>query len=141
MKLRRLRRFRLGARSARRLARTMITQLPSVIGLVWRVLRDPRVSGVDRALFALVLAYILTPADLLPDFVLMLGLVDDLYLVGLALSRLLGRAGPDILLEHWRGDPEMLGYFVGSVEELGGLLPGPIRRALRRTVARTRSVA
>jgi uncharacterized membrane protein YkvA (DUF1232 family) len=119
----------------------MISQLPSVLGLVWRLMRDPRVSRVDRALFALVLGYILTPADLLPDIVLMLGLVDDLYLAGLALSRLLGRAGPDILLEHWRGDPESLGWFVGSVEELGGLLPGPIRRALRRTVVKRRSVA
>lgn len=119
----------------------MILQLPAIAGLVWRLMGDRRVSKVDRALFVGVLAYILAPIDLLPDFVVMLGFVDDLYLVGLALSRLLGRAGPDILLEHWRGDPETLGYFVGSIEELGGLLPTPIRRALRRTVESDRSVA
>lgn len=141
MRLLRRRRFRLGASAARRLARSMITQLPTIVTLVWRLLRDARVSKLDRALFVGVLAYIFAPIDLLPDFVVVLGLVDDLYLVGLALSRLLGRAGPDVLLEHWRGDPRELGYFVGSVEELGGLLPEPVKRALRRTVEGSRSVA
>lgn len=141
MRLRGRRRFRLGAGAARRLARRMITQLPNIAMLVWRLLRDPRVSKVDRALFVAVLGYILAPVDLLPDVLGLIGLVDDLYLVGLALSRLLGRAGPDLLLEHWRGDPQALGYFVGSVEELGGLLPAPVRRALERTVEGYRSVA
>lgn len=138
---RRKRRFRLGAGNARALARSLIAELPSIAHLIWRLMRDPRVSFADRALFVGVFAYILTPADLLPDFVLVLGLVDDLYLVGLALSRLLGRAGPDLLLEHWRGDPERLGHFVGSVEQLGGLLPAPIRSVLRRATREGRSVA
>ncbi len=118
----------------------MLLQLPALVTLVLKLLRDRRVSTADRALFLAVLAYVITPADLLPDFIAVLGLVDDLYLVGLALSRLFGRAGPDILLEHWSGDPRTLGWFVGSVEELGSLLPGSIRRVLRRTTA-SRAVA
>lgn len=137
---RRRRRFRFGARAARRLARTMVAQLPGIARLVWRLMRDPRVPRLDRALFLFVLVYIAAPIDLLPDSVAVLGFVDDLYLAGLALSRLLARAGPDLLLEHWDGDPRTLGFFVGSVEELGGMLPGPIRRALDRK-AEARSVA
>lgn len=118
----------------------MITQLPWIVGLVWALMRDRRVSRVDRALFATVLAYVLAPLDMVPDFLGVLGFVDDFYLVGLALARLLGRAGPDLLLEHWRGDPEQLGRFVGSVELLGGLLPRPIRRVLGE-LAEDRSAA
>lgn len=118
----------------------MILQLPALIALVWALMRDRRVSGVDRALFASVLAYVIAPIDLIPDFLGVLGFVDDLYLVGLALARLLGRAGPDLLLEHWRGDPEQLGRFVGSIEELGSLLPRPVRRILGQ-VAEDRSAA
>lgn len=140
MRLRRRKRFRLGASTARRLARRMILQLPAIVAMLWRLMSDRRVSKLDRALFVGVLAYVLAPADFLPDFVILLGFVDDLYLVGLVLSRLLGRTGPDVLLEHWTGDPEELGYFVGSVEELGKLLPAPIRRAVRR-LAKARAVA
>lgn len=118
----------------------MLTQLPWIVGLVWALMRDRRVSRVDRVLFATVLAYVLAPLDLVPDFLGLLGWVDDFYLVGLALARLVGRAGPDLLLEHWRGDPEQLGRFVGSVEQLGSLLPGPIRRVLG-DVAADRSAA
>jgi uncharacterized membrane protein YkvA (DUF1232 family) len=129
---RRQRRFRLGARAARGLARQMIGQLPNLLLLVTRLLRDPRVRAADKALLVFVIAYVVTPADLLPDFIAVLGLVDDLYLLSLALGRLLVRAGPDRLLEHWSGNPATLGYFVESVDQLGRLLPASIRRVLGR---------
>jgi uncharacterized membrane protein YkvA (DUF1232 family) len=115
------------------LARELIRQLPRLLLLIAGLLRDPRVSGADKALFGLVIAYVLAPIDLLPDFLGVLGLVDDLYLVGLALSRLLGRAGPDILLDHWSGDPRMLGFLIEGVDRMGSLLPPSIRRTLHRT--------
>lgn len=137
MKLTQRMRFRLGARTARRLARSMIREVPNLVVLLVNLVRDRRVALLDKSLFALVLAYVLIPSDLLPDFIAVLGLVDDLYLVGLALGRLFANAGPDLLLEHWRGEPAILGYFVESVDQLGGLLPRSIRNALRRTVDST----
>ncbi|HUP89714.1 MAG TPA: hypothetical protein VM100_10195, partial [Longimicrobiales bacterium] len=56
---------------------------------------------------------------------------DDLFLVGLALNRLFSQAGPDILLEHWRGNPRALGYLIEGVEEIGSLLPAKIRSMVR----------
>jgi uncharacterized membrane protein YkvA (DUF1232 family) len=141
MKLLRRKRFRIGGKAARQLALSMIRELPNLVMLVVRLIGDRRVSAVDKALFAFVLVYIVTPADLLPDFVVVLGFVDDLYLVALALGRMLVRAGPDRLLEHWRGDPATLGYFVESAEQLGGLLPAPIRRILARSVKRARATS
>ena len=85
-------------------------------------------------LFTSVIAYVLLPMDLLPDFFGVLGLTDDLFLIGLALNRLFGRAGSDLLLEHWDGDPRALGYLLEGVEEIGQLLPRYLRAALRRLV-------
>jgi uncharacterized membrane protein YkvA (DUF1232 family) len=127
------RRRRKGA-SARRLARTFIANIPAFLKLIVRLIRDRRVSAVDKAIFGFVLFYTLAPADLIPDFFWFLGLVDDVYLIGLALSRLLVRAGPDILLEHWSGDPHELGFLIEQVEDVGALLPRSIRGALARTV-------
>jgi uncharacterized membrane protein YkvA (DUF1232 family) len=112
----------------------MIANLPNFLRLLVRLLRDARVPALDKALFAFIVVYVLAPVDMIPDFLWILGLVDDVYLLGLGLSRMLTRAGPDVLLEHWAGDPRDLGFLVEQVDTVGGLLPSRIRRALRRTV-------
>ena len=122
-------------RTVRREARSLLRELPNFLKLIFRLLRDARVPAADKFLFGVVFAYILTPADLLPDFLGLFGMVDDLYLLGLALSRMLARAGTDILLEHWDGNPRTLGYLIEGVEQLGAMLPRPVRRILRRSAA------
>lgn len=112
----------------------LLRQLPNLFRLTLDLMRDVRVSVFDRALFAVVVAYVLSPFDLLPDWLGALGLTDDLYLVGLALKRLVNAAGPDILLEYWRGSPKALGFIIESIERVGSALPRRIQRALRSTV-------
>lgn len=125
-------RYRLGrSKQRRRSAVRLLRELPNFFKLLIRLIRDPRVSKFDRILFGIVMTYVLLPADLIPDFFGFMGLVDDLYLVGLALNRLFSHAGSDILLEHWEGNPRALGYLVEGVEEVGALLPKRIRNTLR----------
>jgi uncharacterized membrane protein YkvA (DUF1232 family) len=107
--------------------------MPALLKLMFRLMVDSRVPLKDKALFALVTAYVISPLDLIPDFGGLLGMVDDLYLVGLSLGRLLASAGEDILLEHWDGDARTLGFFIETVESFGGLLPAGIRNALGAT--------
>jgi uncharacterized membrane protein YkvA (DUF1232 family) len=121
----------------RQAARSLIRELPHLLRLLGRLIRDPRVALLDKLIFGFVVAYTLTPVDLIPDILSPLGLVDDLYLLGLSLARMFARAGPDLLLEHWDGEPAALGYLVEGVEQIGGLLPGPVRRVLRRSIRRT----
>jgi uncharacterized membrane protein YkvA (DUF1232 family) len=128
----RIGRRRSARKRARETARSLARELPNLFKLVFRLVRDPAVPRLDKLLFAGVAAYMLTPADLVPDFLGLLGWVDDIYLLGLALGRLLTGAGPDRLLRHWDGDPAALGYLVDGVEEMGGLLPPAMRRTLAR---------
>ena len=83
-------------------------QLPQFLVLLWGLIRDPRVAMIDKALLAGAVAYIVTPMDWIPDFIPFLGEVDDVYLLVMALRRLLENAGRKVLLSHWTGDPEML---------------------------------
>lgn len=131
-----MRRPRLGRsahrrRSARRTVAKLLRELPNLFKLLIRLLKDPRISTLDRVLFAAVMTYVLLPVDLIPDALSFLGLADDLYLVGLALNRLFSRAGPDMLLEHWEGNPRALGYLIEGVEEVGSLLPAKVRSVLK----------
>lgn len=128
-------RARIGrSKRRRKSAVKLLRELPNLVKLLVRLMRDARVSKLDRLLFGAVIAYVLLPADLLPDFLGFLGLTDDLYLIGLALNRLFSRAGADVLLEHWDGNPRALGYLMEGVEEVGALLPAGIRNALRGLV-------
>lgn len=56
---------------------------PDVIALCLAA-RDPRVPWYAKAVVAMVAAYALSPIDLIPDFVPVLGNLDDLLIVALA---------------------------------------------------------
>jgi uncharacterized membrane protein YkvA (DUF1232 family) len=127
--------IRLGRkRSRRQSAIKLLRELPNFIKLLVRLMRDARVSMVDRALFGIVIAYVLMPVDLMPDFLGFAGLFDDLFLIGIALNRLFQHAGPRTLIEHWDGNPRALGYLLEGIEEIGTLIPKKIRSALRGLV-------
>ena len=51
----------------------------------WLAARDPRVPLIARALAVAVAAYALSPIDLIPDFIPLLGWLDDLVIVPLGL--------------------------------------------------------
>jgi uncharacterized membrane protein YkvA (DUF1232 family) len=55
--------------------------LKSNITLLWLAARDPRTPFVAKLLAGCVAAYALSPIDLIPDFIPVVGLLDDLLLV------------------------------------------------------------
>jgi uncharacterized membrane protein YkvA (DUF1232 family) len=58
-----------------------------------------------RVRLVLLLAYLLSPIDLVPDFVPVIGYADDAVIVALVLRSVLKRAGPEALQRHWPGSP------------------------------------
>jgi uncharacterized membrane protein YkvA (DUF1232 family) len=63
-------------------------------------MRDPRVPWYARALGACVVAYALSPIDLIPDFIPVIGYLDDLVLVPLGLVLMLRLIPAEVLAEH-----------------------------------------
>jgi uncharacterized membrane protein YkvA (DUF1232 family) len=80
-----------------------IRQFPNYMRLLGGLITDRRVSGVDKLLVAGAMAYIVMPIDLLPDVIPFLGQVDDIYLLMLALERLIANAGASVVSSHWHG--------------------------------------
>lgn len=110
---------------------SIVRSVPSYLKLLARLARDPRVSKADKAIVAAVLVYMVSPVDLVPDWVFpVVGQIEDIYLLALALSRLLNNAGMDVLLDHWDGDPASLGMALDALDGASALLPGPIRSIL-----------
>lgn len=61
-------------------------QVIQTLRLVWRLLNDSRISLFPKLIPAAALVYVISPIDLLPDFVLGLGQIDDLGIVVLAIA-------------------------------------------------------
>ena len=84
-------------------------QLPAYMRLLGGLLMDRRVATVDKLLVAGAMAYIAMPIDLIPDFIPFLGEVDDVFVLVLALQRLISNAGRPVLMSHclapWRISP------------------------------------
>ena len=85
--------------------REALRLLPDLIRLLRRLAGDPSVPRGVRVRLALLLAYLLIPIDLIPDFIPVLGYVDDAIVVAVALRSVTRHAGPDALDRHWPGSP------------------------------------
>jgi uncharacterized membrane protein YkvA (DUF1232 family) len=114
--------------------RRLVAGIPRYLKLMVSLIGDPRVSGTDKALLASAVAYTLIPFDLIPDVIPFFGQLDDLFFLALAMERLVSRAGPDLVLAHWKGSQEALMLLCGSLEDLALRLPKPVRRRLLREV-------
>ena len=104
-------------------AAAVLRAIPGFAKLLYRLMKDPRVSPLDRALFGFTLAYLFMPADIIPDWIPGFGSLDDLVLIGLALDRLLYRADSGVLLEHWEGDPYPLVKIRELLDRVAEALP------------------
>jgi len=74
-------------------------QLKSETYALYLAYRDPRTPWYGRLCAALVVGYAFSPIDLIPDFVPILGYVDDLILVPLGIVLALKMIPPQVLLE------------------------------------------
>lgn len=128
--------FRRGKKESRQVAARLVPVLPRFLGLLFRLMVDRRVRLLDKGLVVGVIAYILMPVDLIPDILGVLGWTDDLFLLGLALRRLVLGAGEEVIRSGWRGSEESLDRLETGLEDLGTLLPGPIHGLLQRYAER-----
>jgi len=114
--------------------RMLVRDLPNFAKLLGRLAKDPRVSRVDKAIVVATLGYLLMPMDLIPDFIPFFGQLDDLFLLALALDRLLNNAGIDVILDHWDGQLATIEMTISALDRVGALLPEQVRDLLRAKI-------
>ncbi len=69
------------------------------VAALWLAMRDPRVPWYAKAVAAAVVAYALSPIDLIPDFIPVLGYLDDLLLVPLGILLAVRLIPADLMAE------------------------------------------
>ncbi|WP_431929392.1 YkvA family protein [Amycolatopsis tucumanensis] len=95
------------------LARDLARLLPDCVTTVRRLRKDPRVPR--RAKVAVVVAglWVLSPVDLIPEFLPVIGPLDDVLVVALALRYAARLVPREVLAQAWPGNRELLDRLVG----------------------------
>lgn len=98
-----------GARiQVRELVGDVILIMPNLVKLVARLLRDQRVPRRAKIAVAFAAAYVVSPVDLIPDKIPVVGWVDDILIMMFALDSIIQRAGPEVVEELWDGPGDLL---------------------------------
>jgi uncharacterized membrane protein YkvA (DUF1232 family) len=100
----------LGRRSA---ARELATLIPNVVALFRGLLKDERVSRGSKALLVFAVVWLVSPIDLVPEFIPVAGPLDDAIVAALVLRFVLRRTDRAVVEAYWRGDPRTLDRLAG----------------------------
>ena len=82
--------------------------LPDIAALIYRLLRDKRVSVKTKVIISAAVAYITVPSDLIPDKVPFMGKIDDIAIGIFALNVIMTDVPLNIIMENWQGKNELL---------------------------------
>lgn len=82
--------------------------LPDTLRLFRGLIRDPAVQVSVKIRLWLLLGYLASPLDLIPDFVPLIGYADDAIIAAIVLRSVIRRAGPEKVRQHWQGTADGL---------------------------------
>jgi uncharacterized membrane protein YkvA (DUF1232 family) len=88
-----------GARNPKELF-DLVRKLPTYARLVWALLRDPRVPATRKGLLVLLAGYLVNPIDIIPDFIPVIGQLDDIAVTLLVVDMFIRSAPRDVVDEH-----------------------------------------
>ena len=107
--------------------------IPHLLLLLKELLTDSRVSVKDKLLVAAAIGYIFMPIDAIPDFIPIVGQVDDVLVVIFTLQRLIVNTGWEVLIDNWAGDIKDLRYIIIELPILIlNLLPSNVAIAIKK---------
>ena len=96
------------------LLRDLAAFIPDCVTTVRRLRRDPRVPRSARVAIVIAGLWVLSPIDLIPEFIPVIGPLDDVVVVALALRYAARRVPPDVLRQAWPGEPRLLERLLGA---------------------------
>jgi len=84
-------------------ARALARLVPDCLVLARGLLGDREVPARCKVALGLLVVYLASPIDLVPDFLPVIGVLDDAIVVALVLRWIVRTAGPERVRRHWRG--------------------------------------
>lgn len=114
--------------------RALLRALPDLVRLIVRLVADPVLPRAAKVALAAAMVYLASPIDLIPDFVPLVGYLDDLLVAALVVDGLLNWVDRGLVLRYWPGTPDSLERVARTARMLAVWVP----RRLKARVFATR---
>ena len=93
---------------------------------------DERIPLQNRIMLGGLIVYLLTPIDIIPDFIPILGWLDDAFVTLIILDYVFNSADTELILEHYPWNKQNFRKMRTHVERLSWLVPPTVKRVLFR---------
>ncbi len=100
-------------------AKDLASVLPACVTTARRLRRDPRVPRRVKVAVGFAALWVLSPVDLIPEFLPVIGPLDDVIVVALALRYAARQVPRDVLLEAWPGEARVIARLMGPARPGG----------------------
>src|SRR5690242_13230272 len=82
--------------------------LPACVTMIRRLRKDPRVPRSAKVAVLVAMVWVISPIDLIPEFLPVIGPLDDVVVVALAFRYAARRVPREVIVEAWPAEPRLL---------------------------------
>lgn len=107
--------------------RALLRALPAIIRTIRGLATDPVLPKATKIALAAAILYLLSPIDLVPDFIPVVGYLDDLIVSAILVDGILSFVDRGVVLKYWPGSPELLERIARSARVLAAWVPQRIK--------------
>ena len=111
----------------------LLRALPNLARLLARLVADPMLPRAAKVALAAALLYLASPFDLIPDFIPIVGYVDDLLVAALVVDGVLNWVDRGLILRYWPGTPDSLERVARAARLLAAWVPRRLKARIFAT--------
>jgi uncharacterized membrane protein YkvA (DUF1232 family) len=101
----------------------LLRALPDLGRMLVRLVADPVLPRAAKVALAAAVVYLASPLDLIPDFVPLLGYLDDVLVAALVVDGVVNWVDRGLLLKYWPGTPDSLERIARAARLLAAWVP------------------
>jgi uncharacterized membrane protein YkvA (DUF1232 family) len=103
--------------------RALLRALPDLARTIARLAADPVLPKAAKVALAAAVLYLVSPVDLIPDFIPVLGTLDDLLVAAILVDGILNYVDRGLVLKYWPGSAESLERVARAARVLAAWVP------------------
>jgi uncharacterized membrane protein YkvA (DUF1232 family) len=110
--------------------KALLRALPDVVRTIARLAVDPSLPRLAKIALAAAVVYLASPVDLVPDFIPLVGYLDDVLLAAVLVDGVLNYVDRPLVLKYWPGSPQSLDRIARVARTLAVWVPRRVKERI-----------